>query len=84
MVRRYISLFKVKDENPTFLEILSAAQLCDSSFIRQIALSDNYNLLSLSGTLKGPRKPYYLENVPLKRSIFAEKEVHGTGKICLI
>jgi len=28
-------------------------------------------------------KSYYLVNVPLKRSIPAEKEVHGTGKICL-
>jgi len=25
---------------------------------------------------------YYLANIPLKRSISAEKEFHGTGKIC--
>jgi len=39
------------------------------------------NMLSLSWTLKGPRKKsYYLLNIPLKRSISAEKEVHGPGK----
>jgi len=34
------------------------------------------------GHLKS-EKSQYLAGVPLKRSISAEKEVHGTEKICL-
>jgi len=44
----------------------------------------NYvGFLPLVGRSRNREKSYYLTNVPLKRSIFAEKKVHGTGKICL-
>jgi len=35
------------------------------------------------GRSRDREKSYYLTNVPLKRSVSAEKEVHGTGKISL-